>query len=198
MEVIFATGNKNKIKEANDLLSELEGLEIVSMLEKGITEVIPETGSTLEANARQKANYVHEHYGFDCFSEDTGLEVEALDGLPGVKSARYAGKDKDSEANISLLLQKMRDKSNRNAQFRTVICLILEQKEYLFEGIAKGHILKHRKGKGGFGYDPVFQPEGYELSFGEMDATSKTAISHRGKAVKKLVDFLTEHLKPKP
>jgi XTP/dITP diphosphohydrolase len=195
MEIIFATGNENKIKEARDLLSKLEGLEITSMSKKGITEDIPETGSTLEENARQKANYVHKNYGFNCFSEDTGLEVEALQGQPGVLSARFAGDSKDSNANIDLLLQKMQGESNRKARFRTVICLILEQEEYLFEGIANGQILEFGKGSGGFGYDPVFQPDGYKISFAEMDAASKTAISHRGKAVRKLVDFLITYTK---
>jgi XTP/dITP diphosphohydrolase len=195
MEIIFATGNENKIKEARDLLSKLEDLEITSMSKKGITEDIPETGSTLEENARQKANYVHRNYGFNCFSEDTGLEVEALQGQPGVLSARFAGDSKDSNANIDLLLQKMQGESNRKARFRTVICLILEQEEYLFEGIVNGQILEFGKGSGGFGYDPVFQPDGYKISFAEMDAASKTEISHRGKAVRKLVDFLSTYTK---
>lgn len=195
MEIVFATANENKIKEANALLDELQGLKIVSMAQKGILEEIPETGSTLEENARQKAHYVHDKYGYACFSEDTGLEVAVLDGEPGVLSARYAGDSKDSNANMALLLEKLHGKSNRNARFRTVICLILDEKEYFFEGIVNGQILEQQQGQGGFGYDPVFQPEGYETSFAEMEAPAKTAISHRGKAVRKLVSFLTAFVK---
>ncbi len=187
-KLVFATGNAHKIAEVNRLLDGF--YEVVPMAEVGITEDIPETADTLEGNALLKARYVYAHTGMDCFSEDTGLEVEALGGRPGVHSARYAGADKDAAANMRKLLQELEGQLNRRARFRTVIALILDGKEYLFEGIAPGHIATAPSGKKGFGYDPIFVPEGHERTFAEMTADEKNAISHRGKAVAQLVEFL--------
>jgi XTP/dITP diphosphohydrolase len=190
MEIVFATGNPNKVAEANALLKSVGHLTIVSLHGKQVFEELPETGNTLLDNARQKARYIRQHYGYDCFSEDTGLEVDALDGEPGVHSARYAGPGRNSEDNIDHLLRKLAGRSDRRARFRTVICLLLQEREYLFEGRVEGHILHERRGTGGFGYDPVFQPDGYEESFAEMSPEQKSRISHRGQAVQKLVEFL--------
>ncbi len=187
-KLVFATGNAHKIAEVNRLLAGL--YEIVPMAEVGITEDIPETADTLEGNALQKARYVYERTGMDCFSEDTGLEVEALGGRPGVHSARYAGADKDSTANMEKLLRELQGQTNRQARFRTVIALILGGREYFFEGIAPGRIATEPSGAGGFGYDPIFVPEGHTRTFAEMTADEKNAISHRGKAVARLVEFL--------
>jgi XTP/dITP diphosphohydrolase len=192
MEIVFATGNKNKIVEANELLGTLKNLQIVSLRDKNILEEIPETGSSIAANAKQKAWYVYRNYGYNCFSEDSGLEVDSLDGAPAVHSARYAGPQKSDRDNIQLLLKSMKNEVNRIARFRTVICLILNGDEYLFEGTAEGQILPVERGTSGFGYDPVFQPVGYSVSFAEMTKSEKTKISHRGKAVRQLVNFLTE------
>ena len=151
---------------------------------------IPETADTLEGNARQKAQYIYTNYGLDCFADDTGLEVEALNGAPGVFSARYAGDGHDSEANMQKLLQELEGKENRKAQFRTAICLIINGEEYLFEGIVKGEIIGEKRGGAGFGYDPIFVPEGYDLTFAELGNDIKNTISHRARAVKKLCQFL--------
>ncbi len=186
--LVFATGNAHKIAEVNKLL---EGLfELVPMSEVGITEELPETAATLEGNALQKARYVHARTGLDCFSEDTGLEVTALDGRPGVHSARYAGPDKDARANVARLLDELRDQHDRSARFRTVIALIYEGKEYLFEGMVPGTIAWQPAGEAGFGYDPVFIPQGHNRTFAQMRAEEKNAISHRGQAVARLVEFL--------
>ena len=163
---------------------------IASLKEIGCTDDIPETADTLEGNALQKARYVKDKFGYDCFADDTGLEVEALGGAPGVFSARYAGPGHDSEANMRKLLKELEGKMNRQAQFRTVVALLLEGREYTFEGIVCGTILTERRGTAGFGYDPVFVPEGYAETFAEMGSEEKNRISHRARAVQKLADFL--------
>ena len=188
MKIVFATNNPNKLKEIQTLMP--KGIEIVSLKEVGCTEDIPETGTTLEANAFQKAHYLKEKYGYDCFADDTGLEVEALKGAPGVYSARYAGPERNSEANMAKILDELKRKENRKAQFRTAIALILNGEEQLFEGKVEGHISEEKKGEEGFGYDPIFLPENDKRSFAQMTMAEKGAISHRGRAVKKLVDFL--------
>lgn len=190
MKICFATNNKKKIEEVKAALG--SEFQIVSLEEIGCHEELPETGDTLEFNAFQKARHVKDHYGVDCFADDTGLEVEALDGAPGVYSGRYAGEPRSDERNIDKLLDSMKGKENRQARFRTVIALLLDGKEYQFDGIAKGEILDQRVGEKGFGYDPVFRPEGYELTFAEISLEDKNKISHRGKAVKALVEFLRQ------
>ncbi|SHO62225.1 non-canonical purine NTP diphosphatase [Algoriphagus zhangzhouensis] len=190
MKICFATNNKKKIEEVKAALG--SEFQIVSLEDIGCHEELPETGDTLEFNAFQKARHVKDHYGVDCFADDTGLEVEALDGAPGVYSGRYAGEPRSDERNIDKLLDSMTGKENRQARFRTVIALLLDGKEYQFDGIAKGEILDHRVGEKGFGYDPVFRPEGYELTFAEISLEDKNKISHRGKAVKALVEFLRQ------
>jgi XTP/dITP diphosphohydrolase len=187
-KIVFATGNPNKL---NEIKSAINGFEIVGLKDLGITEEIPETGDTLKKNALQKAKYVYDKTGFDCFSDDTGLEIEALDYRPGVYSAMYAGSDCNAENNMRKVLEELGETPNRNAQFKTVIALILEGKEYFFEGVVKGEILKEKTGKDGFGYDPIFRPLGYKESFAEMSIAQKNEISHRGLAVKKLVEFLS-------
>ena len=186
-KIVFATGNPNKLKEIN---SAINGFKIIGLKDLGITEEIPETGETLMKNALQKAKYVYNKTGLDCFSDDTGLEIEALNCRPGVYSAMYAGPDCSAENNIRKVLQELEESTNRKAQFKTVIALILNGKEYFFEGVVSGVILKERSGKGGFGYDPIFRPVGYEESFAEMTIDQKSEISHRGLAVKKLINFL--------
>jgi XTP/dITP diphosphohydrolase len=190
MKIVFATGNPNKVKEVNEVLP--AHLSIIGLKEIGCREDLPETSPTLEGNALQKARYVFDNFQKDCFSEDTGLEVDALDGAPGVYTARYAGEDCNPDNNIDLLLNNLEGNPNRKARFRTVIALILKGEEFLFEGIAEGEIASNRKGQGGFGYDPVFIPAGYEDSFAEMPSSVKNKISHRGKAVQKLVAFLAK------
>lgn len=188
MKIVFATNNKHKLEEISRLL---EGKhEIVSLSSIGCYDDIPEAQDTLEGNALQKARYIKEHYGLDCFADDTGLEIEALDYRPGVYSARYAGPAKDSLANMNKVFSEMQHHTNRKARFRTVIALILEGKEYLFEGRVDGNILTEKHGDAGFGYDPIFQPEGFEVSFAEMPMDEKNKISHRGKATQKLAEFL--------
>jgi XTP/dITP diphosphohydrolase len=188
MKIVFATNNPNKLKEIQALMP--EGIEILSLKEIGCTEDIPETGTTLEANAFQKAHYLKENYGYDCFADDTGLEVEALKGAPGVYSARYAGSERSAEANMAKILTELKEKENRKAQFRTAIALILNGEEHLFEGKVEGHISKAKQGEEGFGYDPIFLPENDTRSFAQMTLEEKGAISHRGRAVRKLVEFL--------
>jgi XTP/dITP diphosphohydrolase len=188
MKICFATNNRKKIEEVKAALG--PEFELVSLEEIGCFEELPETGDTLDHNAFQKARYVKEHFGVDCFADDTGLEVEALDGAPGVYSGRFAGEPRSDERNIDLLLEKMEGKTNRKARFRTVIALILEGKEYQFEGIAEGEILNKRVGEKGFGYDPVFKPTGFDRTFAELSLEEKNKISHRGKAVSSLIDFL--------
>lgn len=187
-KIIFATGNKNKLKEAAEILG--GKYELVTAAEAGITEDIPETSDTIEGNASQKSHYLWKKTSMACFADDTGLEVEALGGRPGVYSARYAGDSKDSRANMEKLLSELEGEKNRNARFRTVISLITGGKEYLFEGILKGRITESRRGNAGFGYDPVFMPEGYDKTLAEMPLHEKNLISHRGIAVRKLAEFL--------
>lgn len=187
--LVFATGNPHKIQEVHDLLQghfDLKGLHDI-----GCPLDLPETSPTIEGNALQKARYVYGNYGANCFSEDTGLEIEALGGEPGVLSARYAGESKDPAANMQLVLERMAGKTNRKARFYTVIALILDGQEHIFEGIAEGSIRLEPSGTGGFGYDPIFQPDGFEATFAELTKAEKNAISHRGMAVRKLVKFLT-------
>ena len=186
-KIVFATGNPNKLKE---IKLAINSFEIIGLKDLGITEEIPETGDTLNKNALQKAKYIYEKTCLDCFSDDTGLEIEALDFRPGVYSAMYAGPDCNAENNMRKVLEELGEAPNRNAQFKTVIALILQGKEYFFEGVVKGEILKEKKGKDGFGYDPIFRPLGYKESFAEMSIAQKNEISHRGLAVKKLVKFL--------
>ncbi len=191
--IVFATNNAHKLSEIRDILG--EDFSVVSLEEIGCHEDIPETSDTLEGNALQKARYVNSRYGVDCFADDTGLEVEALDGGPGIYTARFGvmngfGDDHDAEANTRCLLAKLKDADNRKAQFRTAIALILDGKEYLFEGIAKGIITTEKRGEKGFGYDPVFMPEGYDKTFAELGVEAKNQISHRAKAVNKLASFL--------
>jgi XTP/dITP diphosphohydrolase len=188
MELVFVTNNQHKIKEITKLLN--NRFYVKSLEEIGCREEIPEEQPTIEGNALQKARYVYTHYGFNCFADDTGLEVEALDGEPGVKSARYAGPGKNSDDNIQKLLEKLAEIKNRNARFRTVISLIIDGKEVLFEGTVRGIILNEKRGTKGFGYDPVFCPLGSSCSFAEMDLETKNKISHRGIAFEKLVHFL--------
>ena len=186
-KIVFATGNPNKLKEIN---SAINCFKIVGLKDLGITEEIPETGDTLMKNALQKAKYVYNKTGLDCFSDDTGLEIEALNYRPGVYSAMYAGPDCNAEDNMQKVLLELDKTPNRNAQFKTVIALILNGKEHFFEGAIKGVILKEKAGVDGFGYDPIFRPTGYEESFAEMTIDQKNEISHRGLAVKKLIAFL--------
>ncbi len=188
MKICFATNNKKKIAEVKAALG--SAFEILSLEDIGCFEELPETGDTLEHNAFEKATYVKENYDVDCFADDTGLEVEALNGSPGVYSGRFAGEPRSDERNIDLLLEKLDGKENRKARFRTVIALLVEGKEYTFEGVAEGEILKKRSGLGGFGYDPVFKPKNYNLTFAELSMEEKNEISHRGKAVRALILFL--------
>ena len=192
MKLVFATHNINKIDEIKPLLP--KKMELVSLKDLGCFREIPETGDTLEANALIKASFVKKHYGLDCFADDSGLEVAALGGAPGVYSARYAGVDKSAEKNIGKLLSEMKKRERREAQLRTVIVLLIQDKKFFFEGIVNGKILTKLQGNGGFGYDPIFQPEGYSKSFGELPATLKNKISHRAKAFTKMLDYLHENL----
>ncbi len=188
MKIVFASNNKNKIYEIQSMLP--ESIQIVSLESIGCFEEIPETSETIEGNAILKANYVTQNYGFDCFADDTGLEVEALNGEPGVYSARYAGEHRNADDNMNKLLNKLSDKTNRTAHFKTVIALNLKGKQYLFEGIASGEIITKKIGLRGFGYDPIFKPNGYENTFAELSLEIKNEISHRGKATKTLIEFL--------
>lgn len=187
-ELVFATNNQHKVEEVQNKLNGL--CKIHTLKEYGCTDDIPEDHDTLQGNASQKSHYLYDKYGCDCFSDDTGLEVEALNGEPGVYSARYAGEAKDPEANMQKLLKNLAGKGNRKARFRTVISLILKGEEYFFEGIVNGEILTEKHGKEGFGYDPIFRPEGFDRSFAELSMDEKNKISHRGLAVEKLFDFL--------
>ena len=190
MKIVFATNNKHKLEEIKDILG--KDFEIVSLAEIGCHEAIPETGLTLEENARQKSTYIVEHYNHDCFADDTGLEVDALNGEPGVHSARYAeGTDHDSEANMRKLLSKMSNVKERTARFRTVISLIINGVEHQFEGRVEGRIATEKHGTEGFGYDPIFIPKGYDKSFAELGEEVKNQISHRARAVKKLAEYLS-------
>ena len=188
MKIVFATNNKNKVKEVKAMLP--DDIEILSLKDIGCTEEIVEDADTIEGNARIKADYVTKNYGYDCFADDTGLEVDALNGAPGVYSARFAGEEATYEDNVEKMLKEMKGKSDRKARFVTVAALNLEGKQYLFKGVCEGKILKEKRGHAGFGYDPIFQPEGFKRSFAEMDLEEKGKISHRGKAMKKLITFL--------
>jgi len=189
MELIFATNNRHKMREISSLLE--PGTELIGLADVNITEEIPEEWETLEENALFKARFVHSRTGMNVFADDTGLEVEALNGAPGVHSARFAGEEKDSSANMTKLLGLLEGKKNRKARFRTVIALIYGDREYLFEGIVAGSIIEERKGTEGFGYDPVFIAEGYTLTFAEMPLSEKNKISHRARAFEGLRKFLT-------
>ena len=188
-KLVFATNNAHKLEEIRAILG--DKVEILSLNDINCHADIPETADTLQGNAALKAQYIYENYGLDCFADDTGLEVEALNGAPGIYSARYAdGEGHDSEANMKKLLSEMQDKENRKARFRTVICLIEDGKEHFFEGIVNGSIIRERKGGAGFGYDPIFMPDGYSETFAEMGNDEKNKISHRARAVQKLCEYL--------
>ncbi len=188
MKLVFATNNLHKLQEVFTILS--NNVELLSLKEINCNTEIPETANTLEENALLKARFIYNNYKINCFADDTGLEVEALDNEPGVYSARYAGDNKNSEANMLKVLQKLQGKTNRKARFRTVIALIINGKEYLFEGIINGKIITSKRGKSGFGYDPIFIPEGYNKTFAELGDEIKNKISHRAIAVNKLCNFL--------
>lgn len=194
MQIVFATNNENKLKEIHNILG--NSFSLLSLGDLNIRDDIPENEQTLEGNALQKARYIHRLLKMNVFADDTGLEIEALNGLPGVNSARFAGENKDFDANIDKALQMMGSTSNRKARFRTVIALILDDGEYLFEGIIKGKIIGERRGKEGFGYDPVFVPQGRDLTFAEMPLEEKNRISHRAKAFMKLRSFLLQYDNP--
>lgn len=191
MKLVFATNNKHKLDEVRKITSH-HPVEIVSLAEINCFDDIPETADTLEGNALQKAHYIQEKFGLNCFADDTGLEVEALNNAPGVYSARYAGPGHDSEANMKKLLHEMEGMENRNARFRTVIALVWNGKTYTFDGIVNGTITTTKRGENGFGYDPIFIPEEYEQTFAELGNDIKNQISHRAKAVEKLDEFLTQ------
>jgi XTP/dITP diphosphohydrolase len=188
IKLVMATANPNKINEIQKKIGNL--YQFLSLREIGCEEEIPETADTIEGNALQKAAYVFEKYGYNCFSEDTGLEIEALGGAPGVITARYAGENKDPNANMEKVLKELQGKSNRKARFKTVIALKIDHNEYLFEGIVNGTISEEKKGKDGFGYDPIFTPDGYDRTYAEMSIDEKNIMSHRALAVDKLKNFL--------
>lgn len=189
MELIFATNNKNKLKEVQAML---HTIKLGTLEDVNCTEDIPETSPTIEGNAIQKINYLTQYYSTDGFADDTGLEIEALNGEPGVYSARYAGEEKSAEANMNLVLKKLKNQSNKKARFVTVIALNLNREQYLFKGICTGKIVSEKKGKKGFGYDPIFIPDGFDKTFAEMTQEEKASVSHRGKAVRKLIHFLNQ------
>ncbi len=189
MKLVFATHNQHKFREVKELVP--SHIELLSLTDIGCFEDIPETEPTIEGNALLKARYVLNNYGLSCFADDTGLEVKALDGAPGVYSARFAGPENNADANMKKLLRLMNGHADRSARFKTIIAYCTSESEELFPGICKGEILQHPRGDKGFGYDPVFLPEGYEYSFAEMDQTTKGAISHRGQAIEKLVLHLS-------
>ena len=188
IKLVFATNNKNKIKEIKQLLN--NSIELLSLEDIGCLEDIPETSDTIEGNAIQKADYIYKNYGYNCFADDTGLEIEALNGEPGVYSARYAGEQKNAENNMNKVLTELKAVSNRNAQFKTVITLIIDGQLTCFEGIVKGEMTRTKSGTEGFGYDPIFKPFGYNITFSEMSLEVKNKISHRAIATLKLIDFL--------
>ncbi len=188
MKIVFATQNENKVAEIQQLMP--AGIEVMSLKSIGCTDDIPETANTLEGNALIKARYIFEKFGLNCFADDTGLEIAVLNGKPGVLSARYAGESKSADANMNLVLKEMKNASDRTAQFRTVIAAIIEGEELLFEGIVTGKITEEKSGVKGFGYDPVFLPDGFQQTFAEMNLDEKNIISHRGKAVGKLITWL--------
>jgi len=188
-QLIFATGNPNKIREVAQMLAGQQ-IQVKSMKEIGCEEELPETQETIIGNALQKARYLHTHYHYDCFAEDTGLEIDCLNGEPGVYSARYAGESRDAEANMALVLTRMQDCQDRSARFRTVIALLLNGQEHTFEGTVNGTIALQKSGTAGFGYDPIFIPDGYSISFAEMGSEEKNKISHRGRAMLKFQAFV--------
>lgn len=188
MRIVFATGNPGKLREAAEILG--EGFELVTPAQVGITEDIPETGTTISVNSRQKADYIYERTGLDCFADDTGLEVDALGGAPGVETARYAGPQKCPADNIAKLLREMSGQTERTARFRTSVTLILGGQHYFFDGVMEGKIGLQPYGKGGFGYDPVFIPAGYDVTAAQLTEEEKNAISHRGKALRAMAAFL--------
>ncbi|RBW61932.1 non-canonical purine NTP pyrophosphatase [Tenacibaculum sp. E3R01] len=190
MKLVFATHNLNKLAEVQKMLP--NSIELLSLKDINCFEDIEETATTLEGNAQIKANYITEKFGYNCFADDTGLEVKTLNGAPGVYSARYAGEPSNSENNMLKLLSELNKKTDREAQFRTSICLNLNGKQFLFDGICTGEILTIKQGEKGFGYDPIFQPKGYNNSFAEMSSEEKNKISHRGLAIQKLIDFLKQ------
>jgi len=188
MKLVFATNNLNKLAEVQEMLPNI--IELLSLKDINCFDEIEETELTLDGNAKLKANYITQKFGYNCFADDTGLEVDSLEGKPGVYSARFAGEPSNSEKNIQKVLSELENKTNRKAQFRTVICLNIDENQYLFEGTCKGEILTRKQGEKGFGYDPIFKPEGYSTSFAEMSSEEKNKISHRGIAIQKLVQFL--------
>jgi len=190
MKLVFATNNQHKLQEIKHLLS--DSIELLSLNDINCEDDIPENQETLEGNAAEKSFYIFNKYGLNCFADDTGLEIEALKGEPGVYSARYAGVERSSEMNMNLVLSKLTKIKNRNARFRTVISLVIDGREIQFEGIVNGQILEEKRGKTGFGYDPIFKPDESPLSFGEMNMDAKNKISHRGRAVQKLAEYLSQ------
>lgn len=194
MKLVFASNNKNKIKEIQLLLP--KNIQLLSLEDIGCTVDIPETADTIEGNAILKADYITKNFGYDCFADDTGLEIESLNGEPGVFSARYAGEQKKDTDNMNLLLENLKNKTNRNAQFKTVIALNLKgEPQQLFEGTIKGEIIHEKRGNQGFGYDPIFRADGYSKTFAELSIAEKSKISHRGIAVNKLIVFLQKHFR---
>lgn len=192
MKLVFATQNRNKLREVSTMMP--EGIELVNLEDIGHTEELEETSDTLDGNALQKAEYIFQNYHVSCFADDTGLEIDALDGAPGVYSARYAGDSKDSNANMDKVLEEMEGVEDRSAQFRTSICLFWKGNVYYFEGVVRGRILHEKAGAEGFGYDPIFAPEGEDRSFAEMSFAEKNAMSHRGRAIASLVNWLSENV----
>lgn len=190
MKLVFATNNQHKLQELKQLLD--SSIELLCLSDIGCNDEIPENQETLEGNAAEKSFYIFNKYGLNCFADDTGLEIEALNREPGVYSARYAGEEKSSENNMNLVLEKLDKIKNRKARFRTVISLVIDGHETQFEGVVDGHILEEKRGKTGFGYDPIFQPNESDFSFAEMPMEEKNKISHRGRAVQKLVMYLTQ------
>ena len=193
MKLVFATNNPNKLKEVQEMLPNT--IELLSLSDINCYDEIDETEMSLEGNATLKADYITQKYGYDCFADDTGLEVESLNGKPGVYSARFAGEPSNSENNMQKLLTELKNKSNRNAQFRTAVSLNINDANFIFEGVCKGSILEKKQGEKGFGYDPIFKPENHTNSFAEMSSEEKNIISHRGIAIKKLVSFLSSYKK---
>lgn len=193
MQLVFATNNLNKIKEVQSFIP--KQIKLLSLKDIGCFEDVPETQDTIEGNAIQKAEYIIKHYGYNCFADDTGLEVKVLNGEPGVYSARYAGEQRDANDNMNLLLKNLMDKTNRQAQFKTVIALHLNGELHTFKGVCKGEITTKKQGEQGFGYDPIFKSLGYTKTFAEISLNEKNKIGHRGKAVKQLVDYLNKNVK---
>ena len=191
MKLVFATNNAGKLAEVQKMLP--KSIELLSLKDIECFDDIEETATTLEGNAKIKANYITENFGYNCFADDTGLEVVSLNGAPGVYSARYAGEPANAENNMQKLLTNLSNSTNRNAQFRTSICLNLDGKQFLFDGICEGEITKEKQGEKGFGYDPIFIPSGFDISFAQMTSEEKNKISHRGLAIKKLIEFLKDY-----